>query len=148
MLYHVLDDHRESGQSFLAMFLIALPLLLLVLAVSHDLGNVAAGAVIAQNAADTAAYEAGSYIDLPHFVQWQEIRLQPQAGMVAQQTADRMTNGAFWVDAVYVEESFVVVEGRVSVRTPFLDAFLGIPRMTRRVQGIAQAAHGIERGGE
>jgi hypothetical protein len=130
------------------MFLIALPLLLLVLAVAHDMGNVAAGAVIAQNAADTAAYEAGMYIDIPRFAQWQEIRLRPQAGMVAQQTADRMTNGAFRIDAVTVEETMVVVEGRVSVRTPFMNAFLGIPHLTRRVQGVAEAAHGIERCGE
>ena len=131
-----------------SMFLITLPLLLLVLAVAHDLGNVAAGAAIAQNTADVAAYEAGSYIDVPYFIQWQEVRLRPQAGTVAQQVADRMTGGAFQIDAVYSRGNVVVVEGWVSVRTPFMNAFLGIPQMTRRVQGVAEAAHGIERSGE
>ena len=138
----------ESGQSILAMFLVALPVLLLVLAVTHDLGNAAAGSVIAQNAADVAAYEAGGMIDMPYFIQWQEVRLRPQAAMVAQQVADEMTGGAFRVDAVSVRGTFIVVEGRVSVRTPFLNAFLGVPQITRRVEGVAEAAHGIERGGE
>jgi len=138
----------EEGQSFTVMFLIMLPILLLVLGISHDLGNVAAGAVIAQNAADLAAQEAGKRVDVGHFAQYQEIRLRPEAGLVAQQVADDLTGGAFRVDAVYVQGDVVVVEGRVNVRTPFLRAFLGIPHVTRPVQGVAEAAHGAEGWGE
>jgi len=131
------------------MFVLILPLLLLVLAVAHDLGNMAAGAAIAQDAADLAAQEAAKLVDVDHFIQYQEVRLRPEALMVAQMVADDLTGGAFQVDRVIVVQgNVVVVEGRVSVRTPFLSAFVGVPRVTRPVMGVAQAAHGAERQGE
>ena len=139
---------NESGQSLIVMLLVVLPLLLLVLGVAYDLGNVAAGVVVGQNAADLAAHEAGKLVDVGYLMEWQEVRLRPQATRVAQRVADDLTGGAFWVDAVYVEGTVVVVEGRVGVRTPFLHTFLGIPRITRAVQGVAETAHGAERGGE
>jgi hypothetical protein len=130
------------------MLLVILPLLLLVLGIAYDLGNVAAGVVIAQNAADLAAHEAGKVIDVGYLMEWQEVRLLPQAPSVAQRVADDLTGGAFRVDLVYVEGTVVVVEGRVGVRTPFLRTFLGIPHITRAVQGVAESAHGVESGGE
>lgn len=138
----------QAGQSFIVMLLLVLPLLLLVLGVAHDLGNLAAGVSVAQNAADLAAQEAAKLVDVGHFVGWEEVRLRPQAALVAQQVADGLTGGAFRVDAVYVAGTVVVVEGRVTVHTPFLDAFLGRGAVTRRVQGVAEAAHGAEGGGE
>jgi uncharacterized membrane protein len=141
--------HRdESGQSFITMLLVLLPLLLLILGVTHDLGNVAAGVTIAQNAADLGAHEAAKLVDVTYFTQWEEVRLRPQARAVAQQMADDLTGGAFWVDGVYVQGRFVVVEGRVTVRTPFLNTFLGVPGITRPVQAVAETAHGTEMLGE
>ena len=141
--------HRdESGQSFITMLLVLLPLLLLILGVTHDLGNVAAGVTIAQNAADLGAHEAAKLVDVTYFTQWEEVRLRPQARAVAQQMADDLTGGAFWVDGVYVQGRFVVVEGRVTVRTPFLNIFLGVPGITRPVQAVAETAHGTEMLGE
>jgi uncharacterized membrane protein len=139
---------EERGQSFTAMLLIVLPLLLLVLGVAYDLGNVAAGVTVAQNAADLAAQEAGKMVDVDYFIEWEEVRLREEAGMVAQQVADDLTGGAFQVDAVYVEENVVIVEGRVRVRTPFLDTFMGRSGVVRPVQGVARAAHGTEMEGE
>ncbi len=139
---------RESGQSFIVMLLVILPVLLLVLAVAYDLGNVAAGVAIAQNAADLGAQEAGKLVDVDYLAAWQEVELRPEAALVAQRVADDLTGGAFRVDGVYVQENLILVEGRVSVRTPFLDAFLGIPRVTRPVAGVAEASHGTEMGGE
>lgn len=141
-------SNDELGQSFILMLLVILPLLLLVLGVAYDLGNVAAGVVIAQNAADLAAQEAGKLVDVDYFVRWQEVRLRPEAVLVAQQVVSDLTDGAFRVDAIYVEEGFILVEGQVSVQTPFLQAFLGIPRITRPVQGAAEIAHGAEAEGE
>ncbi len=134
----------ERGQSFVVMLLIIMPLLLLVLGTAYDLGNAAAGVVIAQNAADLAAQEAGKLVDVDYFAGWEEVRLRPEALLVAQQVADDLTGGAFVVDAVYTRGRLAVVEGRVSVRTPFLRTFLGIRRITRPVQGVAEAAHGAE----
>ena len=128
---------------------ILLPLLLLVLGVAHDLGNAAAGTAVAQNAADLAAQEAAKVVDVGRLAHRQVVGLQPTALTVAQAVADDLTAGAFRVDRVYVaRQNLVVVEGRVSIRTPFLEAFLGIPRITRPVMGVAEAAHGTERGGE
>ena len=138
----------ESGQSFITMLLVLLPLLLLILGVTHDLGNAAAGVTIAQNAADLGAHEAAKLVDVTYFTQWEEVRLRPQAYGVAQQVADDLTGGAFWIDGVTVRERFVVVEGRVTVRTPFLNTFLGVSGITRPVQGVAETAHGTERPGE
>ncbi|HIQ01104.1 MAG TPA: hypothetical protein EYH30_03085 [Anaerolineales bacterium] len=142
-------EGRERGQSFVVMLLVILPVLLLALGVAHDLGNAAAGVTIAQNAADLAAQEAGKLVDVGYMAEWGEVRLRPEAAMVAQQVADDLTGGAFQVEGVYVVgRNLVVVEGRVSVRTPFLRAFLGVPRLTRPVMGVAEAAHGAEGRGE
>ncbi len=138
----------ENGQSFIVMLLVVLPLLLLVLGVAYDLGNAAAGVTIAQNAADLAAQEAAKLVDVGYFVQYQEVRLRPEAATVAQQMAEEMTGGAFVVEGVYVEDEVVVVTGRVSVQTPFLHTFLGVPRLTRPVESYARLYHGAEREGE
>ncbi len=139
----------ERGQSFVVMFLILLPLLLLVLGVAHDLGNAAAGTAIAQDAADLGAQEAAKLVDVGYLEHHQAVAVRPEALMVAQMVADDLTSGAFRVDRVYVaRRNLVVVEGRVSIRTPFLDAFLGIPRITRPVMGVAEAAHGVAGRGE
>jgi uncharacterized membrane protein len=137
----------ERGQSFTAMLLVILPLLILLFGIVYDLGNVAAGVSIAQNAADLAAQEAGKMVDVNRYMTYQDIRLRPEAALVAQQVADEMTEGAFVVDAVYIDGATIVVEGRVSVRTPFLDTFLGRRTITRPVVGIAEAAYGIEQEG-
>jgi len=142
------DPQNEGGQSFLLMLLLLLPLLLLVLGAVHDLGNVAAGVTVAQNAADLAAQEAGKLVDVSHFIRWEEVQLRPEAALVAQQVASDLTGGAFQISAIHVRDTIVVVEGCVRVRTPFLEAFLGIPGVTRSVQGVAEAAHGVERAGE
>ena len=141
-------ENDESGQSFTIMLLVILPVLLLVLGISHDLGNVAAGVTVAQNAADLGAQEAAKLVDVDYFIQWEEVRLRPEAGVVAQQVADDLTGGAFRVDWVHAEGNLVLVEGRVSVRTPFLHTFLGISHVTRPVQGVAETAHGSESEGE
>lgn len=141
------NQSGESGQSFIVMLLVILPLLILILGVTYDLGNVAAGVTVAQNAADLAAHEAAKLVDVAHYVRWEEVRLRPLAPAVAQDVADEMTGGAFRVTGVYVEERVILVEGEVAVRTPFLGAFLGIRSVTRPVQGVAEAAYGIEGGG-
>lgn len=137
----------ERGQSFTLMLLVILPMLILVFGLVYDLGNVAVGVSIAQNAADLAAQEAGKLIDATYYMTYQDIRLRPEAALAAQQVADEMTGGAFVVDGVYVDGEFIRVEGRVAVRTPFLEAFLGQRNVMRPVVGIAEAAYGIEQEG-
>jgi hypothetical protein len=137
----------QRGQSFIVMLLVILPVLVLLFGITYDLGNLAAGVSIAQNAADLGAQEAGKLVDVNYYMTYQDVRLRPEAGIVAQQIADDMTDGAFQVDAVYVDGSVVIVEGRVSVLTPFLNVFLGQRSVTRPVIGVAEAAYGIEQEG-
>ena len=146
MLFRVVGERRggERGQSFVVMLLVVLPVLLLVLGLAYDLGNLAAGVTVAQNAADLAAQEAGKLVDVEYYMVYQDVRLRPEAALVAQQVADEMTGGAFRVQGVHVREAVVVVEGEVAVRTPFLHAFLGWRSVGRPVIGVAQAAYGIE----
>jgi uncharacterized membrane protein len=136
----------QRGQSFILMLLILLPLLLFVLGAAYDLGNVAVGVTVAQNGADLAAQEAAKLIDANYYMTFQEVRLRPEAALVAQYTADEVTGGAFGVTGVYVDDRVVIVEGQVEVRTPFLDMFLGRESVTRQVVGVAEAAYGSTRG--
>lgn len=138
----------ERGQSFVTMLLIILPVLIVVFGIVVDLGHMATSAIIAGSAADMAAAEAGKLIDADHYQQWQEVRLRPEALLVAEQVAGEMTDGAFVVELVYIDEEITVVEGYVTIRTPFLGAFLGIETVDRPVQGIAETAHGAEAAGE
>jgi hypothetical protein len=138
----------EEGQSFILMLLVVLPLLLLVLGAAYDLGNVAVGVAVAQNGADLAAQEAGKLIDVEYYMTYQEVRLRQSATLIAQEVADEITSGAFWVTGVYVDDGLVVVEGYVAVPTPFLNTFLGRESVTRRVTGIAEAAYGSTGGRE
>jgi len=147
MLWRVRNGGRgEEGQTFIVMLLILLPLLILVLGVTYDLGNVAPVVTVARHAAALSAQEAGKLVDVDHYVQWQELRLRPLALTVAQQMADEMTGGAFLVTGLYVEGRLVIVEGEVGVGTPFLGMFLGMPSVRRPVRGVAEAAYGSQLG--
>jgi hypothetical protein len=130
------------------MLVVILPVLILMLGVAHDLGNAAAAVTVAQNAADMAAAEAGKLIDADHFSRWGEVEIRPEAVLIAQVVADDLSGGAFSIDELYLDGNLVVVVGRVTVRTPFMEAFLGRPGLTRQVQGVARAAHGTEFEGE
>jgi hypothetical protein len=134
----------ESGQSYVLLLLLVLPLLLLAFGLAYDLGEAATGVAVAQNAADLAAQEAGRMVDVDYLDVHQEVTLRPEALAVARQVADDLTGGGFVVEAVYVEGTVVVVEGWVRVRTPFLGAFLGRHSLTPPVRGVARAAHGVE----
>jgi hypothetical protein len=137
----------ERGQSFTAQLLVILPLLILLFGIVYDLGNVAAGVSIAQNAADLAAQEAGKMVDVNYYMTYQDIRLRPEAVYVVHSIAGEMTEGAFVVEAVYLDQATVMVRGRVAVRTPFLETFIGRRNITRPVVGTAEAAYGIEQEG-
>jgi hypothetical protein len=124
------------------MLLIILPVLILVLGLAHDLGNVAAGVAVAQNAADLAAQEAAKLVDVDHYRAYGEMRLRPAALALAGQVAGELTGGAFRVRDVYTRGNLAIVEGEVSVRTPFLETFLGRRAITRPVQAAAEAVYG------
>jgi uncharacterized membrane protein len=138
----------RRGQSFIVMLLVILPLLLFVLGAAYDLGNVAVGVTVAQNAADLAAQESAKLIDANYYMTYQEVRLRPEAAFVAQIVADEVSGGSFGVTGVYVDGRVVIVEGQVEVPTPFLNTFMGRKSVTRRVVGIAEAAYGSTHGQE
>ena len=87
MLFLPHQTNGQRGQMFIVMLLVILPLLILILGVTYDLGNVAATVVIAQDAADLAAHEAGKLVDVDHYVTWEEVQLRPLALTRASQMA-------------------------------------------------------------
>ena len=143
MLFNPRPD-REQGKTFLLMLLVITPTLLVIFGATFDLGQVATGVQIAQQAADLGAWEAARMVDVTGFGDDQEIILRPGAADEAQYIADDMTGGKMLVTDVYViEGDVIVVEGRVCIKTGFLSAFVGKRQACRLVQGVARAMHGI-----
>jgi len=149
MLYKPKPESSESGKTFLLMLLVVTPTLLIVFGATFDLGQVAAGVSIAQQAADLGATEAGKLVNVTTVGQRQEVVLLPEAADEAQWIADDVTGGGMRIDRVYIAEGgLVVVEGTVCIRTRFLEQFIGKQRACRRVMGMARAWRGIEPGYE
>lgn len=138
------DRESEQGKTFILMLLVVTPTLLVVFGATFDLGQVATGVQIAQNAVDLAAVEAGKLVDVTGFGENQEVVLRPEAAEWAQWIADDMTGGKMQITSVYVVEDVIVVEGRVCIKTGFLSAFVGKRQACRWVQGVARAMHGVE----
>jgi hypothetical protein len=145
----VLNDER--GQSIVVMLLLLVPLLVLVIGLVHDLGNVAAAQTIAQDAADLAVQDAAKQIDTAHYQATQEILLAPDALTVASWWVDYATGGQMQVLNLYVStdgiDAAIVLEGQVTVRTRFLDV-IGIPVIHRRVVAVARPRFGAQDEGD
>ncbi len=137
----------ERGQSLVVMLLLLVPVLVLVIGLVHDLGNVAAAQTIAQDAADLAVQDAAKQIDLAHYQTTQEILLAPDALTVASWWVDYATSGQMQVLNLYATEGDIVLEGQVTVRTNFLDA-IGIPVIHRRVVAVARPRFGAQGEGD
>jgi uncharacterized membrane protein len=137
----------ERGQSLVVMLLLLVPVLVLIIGLVHDLGNVAAAQTIAQDAADLAVQDAAKQIDLDHYLATQEILLAPDALAIASWWVDQATGGQMQVLSLYATESDVVLEGQVTVRTRFLDT-IGIPVIHRRVVAVARPRFGAQGEGD
>jgi hypothetical protein len=136
--------HDERGQSLVVMLLLLVPLLVLVIGLVHDLGNVAAAQTIAQDAADLAAQDAAKQIDVAHYATTQEVILSPDALFVAGWWVDYVTGGRMRVTDLYATmDGEIVLEGEVTVSTGFL-SLVGIPVVHRRVVAIARPRFGAQ----
>jgi len=143
---NILDDER--GQSIVVMLLLLIPILVLVIGLVYDLGNVAAAQVIAQDAADLAVQDAAKQIDIERFIATQEVVLGPDALYVATWMVSQATRGQMQVLRLYTTpEGEIVLEGQVSVRTRFLRV-VGFPDIRRRVVAIARPRFGAQREGD
>jgi hypothetical protein len=140
--------HDERGQSITVMLILLIPLLVLVIGLVYDLGNVAAAQTIAQDAADLAAQDAAKQIDAEHFAATQEVILSPDALWYASFWVDYMTGGAMDVTNLYTTpDGQVVLEGQVTVRTRLL-GMIGLPAIRRRVVAVARPRFGAQKEGD
>ncbi len=140
--------HDERGQSIVVMLLLLIPLLILVIGLVYDLGNVAAAQTVAQDAADLAAQDAAKQIDVGHFLDTQEVILAPDAVWVASWWVDYVTDGRMQLLDLYTtEEGQIVLKGQVAVKTRFLSV-IGIPTVHRRVEAIARPRFGAQNEGD
>lgn len=139
--------HDERGQSLTVMLLLLIPLLVLVIGLVYDLGNVAAAQTIAQDVADLAAQDAAKQIDVEHFLDTQEMILAPNAYDVAAWWVDYMTDGQMEVLSLYTDEGQVVLEGAVTIQTRFL-GMVGIPTIDREVVATARPRFGAQEEGD
>ncbi len=138
----------ERGQSLVVMLLLLVPVLVLVIGLVHDLGNVAAAQTIAQDAADLAVQDAAKQIDLDHYETMQEILLAPDALVVARWWVTQTTGSQMQVLHLYTTlEDEIVLEGQVTVRTRFLSA-IGISTIQRRVVAVARPRFGAQGEGD
>jgi hypothetical protein len=138
----------ERGQSITVMLILLIPLLVLVIGLVYDLGNVAAAQTIAQDVADLAAQDAAKQIDEEHFAATQEVILTPDAIWYASFWVDYMTGGAMDVTSLYTTpDGQVVLEGEVTVRTRLL-GMIGLPTIQRHVTAVARPRFGAQREGD
>jgi hypothetical protein len=138
----------ERGQSVVVMLLLLIPILVLIIGLVYDLGNVAAAQTIAQDAADLAVQDAAKQIDLAHFVDTQEVILAQGATWVASWWVDYMTDGRMQVLDLYTTaEGQIFLTGQVVVKMRFL-WMIGIPTIHRRVVAIARPRHGAQKEGD
>jgi hypothetical protein len=130
------------------MLLLLIPILVLIIGLVYDLGNVAAAQTVAQDAADLAVQDAAKQIDLAHFMDTQEIILAPDAASLASWWVDHMTDGRMQVlDLHTTAEGQMILTGQVAVKTRFL-GMVGIPSIRRRVVAIARPRYGAQKEGD
>ena len=139
----------QRGQSYTTMFLLALPLLIVIIGMAYDLSNVAIAQTMAQNAADLAAQEAAKQIDVPHFLAHQQVILAPDALAVANATAAGMTDGRMIVRSLRLLDGGrrIYLEGEVRVKMLILP-LIGISEVRREVRAVAEPAFGIQQEGD
>ena len=144
----VIPLYDEQGQSIVAILLLLIPVLILVIGLVYDLGNVAAAQTVAQDAADLAAQDAAKQIDVGHFLETQEVILAPDAVWVASWRVDYVTSGRMQLLDLYTTaEEQIVLNGQVAVKTRFLGV-IGIPTVHRRVEAIARPRFGAQKEGD
>jgi hypothetical protein len=140
--------YDERGQSIVLTLLLLIPILVLVIGLVYDLGNVAAAQTVAQDAADLAAQDAAKQIDVQHFLETQEVILAPDAVWVAAWWVDDMTAGRRQLLQLYTTaQGQIVLQGEVAVETRFLGV-VGISVVRRQVVAIARPRFGAQNEGD
>jgi Flp pilus assembly protein TadG len=139
-ILHVIQG--EHGQ-YAVWFLIMLPLILALIGLVVDGGNMYRWYRRAQIAADTAAQAAAHEVDAAHFAATNQVILEPDAASVAAYYAGLNSGGRVHVTQVAVmPDNRVRVIARCSVPTIFMRA-VGIEQSNVSVVGYARPAFGL-----
>lgn len=139
---------REEKGQYTVWFLIMLPLVLALIGLVVDGGNMYRWYRRAQIAADTAAQAAAHEVDAAHFAATNEVILEPDALEVARYYAGINSGGRVRVVGVALADGTRVrVICRASIPTLFMRA-VGIDHVSVGVVGYAKPAFGLNVEGE
>jgi uncharacterized membrane protein len=136
---HIIRDER--GQ-YAVWFLLMIPLVLALIGLVVDGGNMYRWYRRAQIAADTAAQAAAHEVDAAHFAATNEVVLEPDAMEVAQYYATRNSGGRVYITQISVSNGMVRVVGQAHVPTIFMRA-VGVENMPVGIVAYARPAFGM-----
>lgn len=141
----------ERGQSLLTQAMFLIPVLILVIGLTYDLGAVAVAQVRLQDCVDLAAQDAVKNIDYGWFFTYQDISLTPAALDVARDRLAQYSGGQAQLTGLSVEYTaqYMMLRLRAETRVPMRFLRLaGITAVTRRAEALALPAFGIEGAGQ
>lgn len=141
----------ERGQSLLTQAMFLIPVLILVIGLTYDLGAVAVAQVRLQDSVDLAVQDAVKHLDYGWFFTYQDVILAPAALTTVQERLAQYSGGRAQVTGLSVEYTaqYMLLRLRAETRVPMRFLRLaGITEVTRRAEAVALPAFGIEGAGQ
>ncbi len=144
----------ESGYTVTVQAIYYTVLLFIFFALIFDFGNAGYIATVATNAARLAAQDAAKNVDQEAFINDQEVRLNADALVRAQELVNDATDGKVKVTEVtknYLEArgvEVIAVYASATAEMPVLGSLFGIGSITFPVQAFAEPAYGIDQEGQ
>jgi Flp pilus assembly protein TadG len=139
--------HNQSGQ-FLVQTVILLPLMLVLVGLVLDGGWMYWQYRRAEIAVNAAAQAASHAIDVEHFRETNEVRLDPgEASGAASGYLNINQRGQMQVTGIYISPNRVIIDANAQVQT-IIFRFAGLSSLTMRVEGQAYPAFGINAEGQ
>ncbi len=147
-LWRLLLFHRDRRGQYLVQTVILLPLLMILVGLVLDGGWMYWQYRRAEIAVNAAAQAASHAIDVDHFRETNEVRLDDgEAYGAASGYVNINQRGQMQVTCLYISPNRVFVSANAQVQTIFF-RLAGISSLTMRVEGQAYPAFGINREGQ
>ena len=148
ILRRILVFHRDKGGQYLVQTVILLPLMLILVGLVLDGGWMYWQYRRAEIAVNAAAQAASHAIDVDHFRETNEVRLDTSdAYGAASGYVNINARGQMQITGLYIGSNRVIIDATAQIRTIFF-RLAGISSLSMRVQGQAYPAFGINREGQ
>ncbi len=147
-LLRLLLFHRDHRGQYLVQTVILLPVMLILAGLVLDGGWMYWQYRRAEIAVNAAAQAASHAIDVEHFRETNEVRLDAgEAYGAASGYVNINQRGQMQVTGIYIGPNLVIVDANAQVQTIFF-RLAGISSLSMRVEGQAYPAFGINREGQ